>query len=215
MFVGEASGLRLEKQIEKGVTVLRAGGIVVYPTDTLYGIGVDAFCEEALERVFEAKGRPFGMPLPLLLGDTGDLHRITDSITPTLEILAERFWPGPLTLVLPAGKLLPALVTARGWTVAVRIPNHPVPRELTRQFGGPITGTSANRSGKENPTDIDVVRREIGPYVDLVIDGGPNPKGQASTVLDICGPVPRILREGLISEADILQTCSNISTSHL
>jgi L-threonylcarbamoyladenylate synthase len=211
VFVAETLGPSLGEQIEKGVTILRRGGIVVYPTDTLYGMGVDAFCEEALECVFAAKGRPLGMPLPLLLGSISELQLVTDKITPTLEALAERFWPGPLTLVLAAGKSVPSLVTARGWTVAIRIPNHPVALELVRRFGGPITGTSANRSGSANPSNIDVARREIGPYVDLVIDGGPIPKGQASTILDISGPVPRILREGLISEADIQRACPNLS----
>ena len=207
----EALDRRLEDQIEEGVALLRRGGIVAYPTDTLYGLGVDAFCEEAVERVFIVKGRPQGMPLPLLLGDARELHRVTDTRTPMLETLAKQFWPGPLTLVVPAGALVPALVTARGWTVAVRVPDHPIARELARRLGGPITGTSANRSGGPDPHTADAVRRQIGRHVDRVIQGGPAPVGRASTVLDITGPVPRLLREGAISEAAILEACSNLT----
>jgi L-threonylcarbamoyladenylate synthase len=163
-----------------------------------------------VERLFAVKGRPHGMPLPLLLGDAQELLRVTDTLTPILAALAEQFWPGPLTLVVPAGALVPALVTARGWTVAVRVPDHPVARDLARRLGGPITGTSANRSGGPDPHTADAVRRQIGRHIDLVIQGGPAPQGRASTVLDITGPAPRLLREGAVPEAAILEACSNL-----
>ena len=200
----------LERQIEFGVALLRQGGIVAFPTDTLYGLGADAFNESAVERVFEAKGRPHGMPLPLLLPDGDWLSVIASEVSPLAQILADRFWPGPLTLVLPAGPRVPALVTARGWTVAARVPDHAVPRELARRLGSPIIGTSANRSGGPDPRSPEEVRRFLGDAVDLIIQGGPAPTGQASTVVDITSVVPRLLRAGALPISAIQELCGTI-----
>ena len=189
--------------IESAVEVLRHGGLVAYPTDTLYGLGSDALNEAAVERVFEAKGRPQGMPLPLLIGEQEQLSMIADVLSETAWKLAEAFWPGGLTLVVPVGPQVPALVTARGWKVAVRLPDHPLPRELARRLGGPITGTSANRSGGPEPTTAEEVRRQLGNAVDMVLEGGPTPTGRSSTVLDITGEQPRVLRRGTVSVEDI------------
>ena len=189
--------------IGTAVDILRRGGLVSYPTDTLYGLGADALNEAAVERVFEAKGRPQGMPLPLLIGDQEQLSMVVATVPEAAWKLAEAFWPGGLTLVLPVGPGVPALVTARGWKVAVRLPDHPIPRELARQLGRPITGTSANRSGGPEPTTAEEVREQLGNAVDLVLEGGPSPKGRSSTIVDITGEHPRVLRQGAVSIEDI------------
>ena len=185
--------------IESAVAMLRNGGLVAYPTDTLYGLGADALNEAAVERVFEAKGRPQGMPLPLLIGEQDQLSMVAETVPEAAWKFAEAFWPGGLTLVLPVGSDVPALVTARGWKVAVRLPDHPIPRELARQLGRPITGTSANRSGGPESTTANEVRRQLGEAVDIVLEGGPAPTGRSSTVLDMTGDQPRVLRQGAVS----------------
>ena len=190
-------------EIAAAVDVLRAGGLVAYPTDTLYGLGADALNEAAVERVFEAKGRPQGMPLPLLISDAGQLSMVAASVPEAALVLAEAFWPGGLTLVLPVSEAVPPLVTARGWKVAVRLPDHPVPRALAEGLGRPITGTSANRSGGPVPRTAAGVREALGGAVDVVLDAGPSPAGRSSTVLDVTTEQPRILRLGTVSQGEI------------
>ena len=185
--------------LESAVAVLRRGGLAAYPTDTLYGLGADALNEAAVERVFEAKGRPQGMPLPLLIGEREQLSMVVEAVPEAAWRFAEVFWPGGLTLVLPVGPDVPALITARGWKVAIRLPDHSIPRELARQLGRPITGTSANRSGGPEPTTADEVRRQLGEAVDIVLEGGPKPAGRSSTVVDMTGELPRVLRQGSVS----------------
>ena len=191
--------LPLAEQIARGADILREGGVVAYPTDTLYGLGADITQPAAVERVFEIKERPGGMPLPVLLSGPESLSQVCDDVPPLAWTLAHRFWPGPLTLVVPRASSVPAIIAARGWTVAVRVPDHPVPRELSRLLGAPITGTSANLSGGPSPHTAEEVRRQLGDRVDLIIEGGPSPDGRASTVLDITQSPPRILRLGAVS----------------
>ena len=197
----------LERQIALAVDLLREGGVVAYPTDTLYGLGADAFNEAAVERVFVIKGRPHGMPLPLLLADADALAQVASEVPPLARVLAERFWPGALTLVIPRSAKVPELVSGRGWKVGVRVPDHPVPRELARRLGAPITGTSANKSGGPDPRTAADVRSQLGEMVDLVIEGGGLPAGQPSTVLDLTGPSPRIVRAGAISKEALEAAC--------
>ena len=189
--------------IEAALAILRSGGLVAYPTDTLYGLGADALNEPAVERVFEAKGRPQGMPLPILIGEQEQLSSVVETVPDAAWKFAEAFWPGGLTLVLPVGPNVPALVTARGWKVAVRLPDHPIPRELALQLGKPITGTSANRSGEAEATSVDEVRNQLGDAVDMILEGGPAPTGRSSTVVDITGEHPRVLRQGTVSIEDL------------
>ncbi len=199
---------RRHDPLAQAVDVLRRGGLVAYPTDTLYGLGADALNEAAVERVFEAKGRPEGMALPVVIGDIEQLAGVADPVPALAWRLAERFWPGALTLVVPRSPRIPALVGSRGWKVGVRLPDHPVPRELARRIGGPITGTSANRTGGPDPRAAADVRAQLGDRVDLVLEeGGSPPRGHASTVLDITGPVPRVLRLGAISASALEQVC--------
>ena len=185
--------------LTSAVEVLRRGGIVAYPTDTLFGLGVDALNEAAVERIFEVKGRPQGMPLPLIIGESEQLEMVADTVTECAWKFASAFWPGGLTLVVPVGTNVPALVTARGWKVAVRLPDHPIPRELARQLGRPITGTSANRSGGPDPSTAESVQNQFHNTIDMILRGGSAPAGRSSTVLDITGNQPKVLRHGAVS----------------
>lgn len=200
----------LNSLIDRAVDILHGGGVVAYPTDTLYGLGAHALTERAVERVFRIKGRPAAQPIPLLLADARDMQRVARDIPPVAWELARRFWPGGLTLVLAAASTVPRQVTAGGDTVAVRVPAHPVPRELARRLGAPITGTSANRSGAPGPVTAEEVTATLGCQVDLIIDTGPCSGGLASTVLDLTGDVPRVLRQGPVSMDDLRQVCGRV-----
>lgn len=197
----------IERQIAQAVEILCRGRVVAYPTDTLYGLGADAFNELAVERVFIIKGRPHGMPLPLLLADPGDLSQVASQVPPLAHVLAKTFWPGALTLIVPRSPKVSELVSGRGWKVGVRVPDHLVPRELARRLGAPITGTSANKTGGPDPKTATEVRRQLGDEVDLVIDDGSTPAGQPSTVLDLTGPLPRIVRQGAITKEALETAC--------
>ena len=196
--------------IAAGVAVLRDGGIVAYPTDTVYGLGADIECLAAVRRIIELKGRSIDMGLPLLLSDTEDLERVGTGLGETVWLLARRFWPGPLTLVVQRTKLVPDIVTGGRDTVAVRVPDHPVPRALAHSLGRPITGTSANVSGRSPKATAEQVRQQLGAAVDMIIEGGPHPGGQESTILDVSGAAPRILRRGAVSEGVIQEYLAGI-----
>ncbi len=200
----------LEYQVERAVALLRSGGVVVFPTDTLYGLGAHVLQERAVERVFRIKGRRENLALPLLLPEVAELRRVAVDIPPLGWCLAHRFWPGALTLVVRRAPVVPLRVTGGKETVAVRLPSHPVPRELARRLGAPITGTSANLSGTPSPTTAEAVRAALGDQVDLIIDGGPCHDGVPSTVLDLTGEVPRILRQGPVSMAALQQVCGQV-----
>ena len=193
--------------LAEAVAILRRGGVIAFPTDTLYGLGADALNEAAVEQVFVVKGRPQGMPLPVLIADLDQISRVADPVPPLARTLAERFWPGALTLVVPRAAWVPALVGSRGWKVGVRLPDHPVPRQLARLLGGPIIGTSANRSGGPDPLTAEDVARQLGADVPCILRDGPPPGGRASTVLDITGPRPRVLRQGSISLDELTDAC--------
>ncbi|MFQ5934127.1 MAG: L-threonylcarbamoyladenylate synthase [Dehalococcoidia bacterium] len=193
--------------IQHAVELLRQGRLVAYPTDTLYGLGAHAFIEEAVERVYEVKGREEDKPMPLLLGSIEDLRLVAEKIPEMAVALATRFWPGALTLVLYSLPSVPTKVTGGGNTVAVRVPNHPVPRELVRRLGAPITGTSANRSGGPSPVTAGDVREQLANLVDLIIDGGTCPSSQPSTVVDVAGDRPVLVREGVVSREEVEEVC--------
>jgi L-threonylcarbamoyladenylate synthase len=191
------------KQIERGAEIIRKGGLVAFPTDTLYGLGAGAHIESAVERIFQVKQRSREMALPLLLADTSQVPEVAKDLPEYAWRLIERFLPGGLTLVARRTQKVKDIVTAGGDTVAFRIPDHPVPRALIRGSGMPVVGTSANVSGQPNPLTYEEVCRQIGDKVDLVIDGGPPPFGKESTVVDVTGDVPVILRPGAISKAQL------------
>ena len=185
------------------VEVLRNGGVAAIPTDTVYGLAAHGLDAAAVARVFEVKGRPTRMALPLLLADSTDLSRCCVDVPDSALSLADAFWPGSLTLVLPRSDAVPDAVSAGGPTVAVRVPDHPVPREIARRLGSPITGTSANRSGLPPATTAAEVRDQIGDRVDYVLDGGAVHSGVPSTVLDLTRPEPVIVRLGAVAQGAV------------
>ena len=189
---------QIDKDIQEAVKLLKTGGVVVFPTDTLYGLGADVFSVSALERVFSIKGRPLGLALPVLVNCWEQVNLVARFIEAGAK-LAERFWPGPLTLVLPKRDHLPGLVTGGKNTVAVRMPDHRVPLALSRDLGGPITGTSANLSGAPDLLTLETLQAQLGEQVDYIIRTGPAPNGTASTVVDVTEETPRLVRPGAIS----------------
>jgi L-threonylcarbamoyladenylate synthase len=189
--------------VARAAAVLRRGGLVAFPTETVYGLGASALDAAAVARVFAAKGRPSNNPLIVHLADPADAARVCATWPDAAARLAERFWPGPLTLVLPKRPDLPDAVTAGGPTVAVRVPAHAVARALIAAAGVPVAAPSANRSGYLSPTRAEHVLAGLDGRIDLVLDAGPVPGGIESTVLDLTGDPPRLLRPGLVSPAEI------------
>lgn len=185
--------------IERAANVLREGEIVVFPTETVYGLGAGAFQPAALERIFAAKGRPFSDPLIVHIADSFDLEQLTTSIPEQAKRLAQTFWPGPLTLILPKGPRVPHLVTAGLETVAIRMPRHHVALALIRALGSPIAAPSANRFMHVSPTTAQHAYADLAGRIPLVLDAGPCDIGVESTVLDLCSETPRILRPGGVS----------------
>jgi len=202
--------LAVQEQVERGVSILKQGGLVAFPTDTVYGLGAGANLCRAVERVYRVKGRPPNMALPLLLADVAQIRDVARPVPPLAWLLADNFLPGALTLVLPRSGSVPDIVTAGGQTVAVRIPAHPVPVALARGLGTPIVGTSANLSGQPSALTAAEVCAQFGERVDLVIDGGRCPGGRESTIVDITGETPLLLREGAISGEELARVCGNI-----
>lgn len=195
--------LSLSAQVDIAVSHLSRGGVVAIPTDTLYGLAASAVDPEAVARVFGIKGRPGGMAMPVLLADPQDLDLYATDLSEVARELANRFWPGPLSLVLKRSEAMPDAATAGRDTVALRVPDHPVPRAIARRLGAPITGTSANPSGQPAATTAAKVREQLGNAVDLVVDAGESPIGESSTILDVTGPSLVALRVGAVSVADI------------
>jgi L-threonylcarbamoyladenylate synthase len=180
---------------------LKRGGLVAFPTDTVYGVGALAFDALAVESIYAAKDRPVEKAIPILIGGPEDLDKVTMEIPPIAAKLAARFWPGPLTLVLPKHPDLPSVVSASP-TVGVRVPDHPVARALLRA-AGPMAVTSANISGQESPRTAREVSRQLNGRIPLILDGGETPGGVPSTVVNCLGTEPVILREGPVTLKDI------------
>ena len=192
-------------ELEEAVRSLNSGGVVVFPTDTLYGLGADVFSLAALQRIFSIKGRRADLALPVLVAGLDQVEAVAQPMSAEAQRLAERFWPGPLTLVMRRSSDLPGLVTGGADTVAVRMPGHPVPLELARRLGRPITGTSANRSGQPDLLDLSALENQLGNLVDHIIQTGPVPAGTASTIVNVTGDTPQLLRGGAISLEEILE----------
>jgi L-threonylcarbamoyladenylate synthase len=163
-----------------------------------------------VERVYRVKKRPSSKALPLLLADKSQIGEVAQPVSRVAWLLAEKFLPGALTIVLPKSKSVPDIVTGKNKTVAVRVPAHPIPIALAQGLGTPITGTSANLSGKPSALTADDVRAQLGNTVDLIIDGGRCPGGKESTIVDLTGETPVILREGAISREELKQVCPSI-----
>jgi L-threonylcarbamoyladenylate synthase len=187
--------------MERAARVLQRGGLVAFPTDTVYGLGADASQPEAVLRLYGAKGRPLSKAIPLLLAKAADVYLVADPVGPLAERLSATFWPGPLTLVLQANATVPPEVTAGGGSVALRVPDHPVTRALIAALGAPLAASSANLSGHLSPVTAEDVQAQLEGRVNLILDGGRCPGGTPSTVLDLTTDPPVILRPGPVSRA--------------
>lgn len=187
--------------ILRALELLKRGGLVAFPTDTVYGVGALAFDADAVESIYSAKDRPVEKAIPILIGGPEDLDKVTTDIPPIAARLAARFWPGPVTLVLPKHPNLPDVVSATP-TVGVRVPDHPIARALLRA-AGPMAVTSANISGESSPKTADEVSRQLNGRIPLILDGGETPGGVPSTVVNCLGTEPVILREGPVTLEDI------------
>jgi len=188
-----------KKIIQKAAEVLKKGGLVAFPTETVYGLGANAMDIHAVRKIFKAKGRPSDNPLIVHIADTKELGLVARDIPSVARKLMKAFWPGPLTLVLKKKKTVPSLVTAGGKTVAVRIPKHPVALALIKAAGCPIAAPSANIAGKPSPTDARHVAADFGSIIDMILDGGKTFIGLESTVVDATRTKVSILRSGCIT----------------
>jgi L-threonylcarbamoyladenylate synthase len=191
--------------LARAADVLLAGGLVAFPTDTFYGLAADPRQENAVERVFRAKGRSSLLALPLIAADISQVHAAATRISVLTLRLAERFWPGPLTLVADASPSIVAAVHGGTGTIAVRVPDHPAARQFAGYVGFPIISTSANRSGDPAVGTADAVVAGIGDLLDLVLDGGSTPGAAPSTIVDARGPLAVLIRAGAVPFSLILE----------
>jgi L-threonylcarbamoyladenylate synthase len=196
--------------IARAKEVIRSGGVVCFPTRCLYGLGADALDSAAVERVFEIKQRPADMPLLVLIGRSAQLADLAERVPPMAQLLMDRFWPGRLTLVMDARPVIPARLTAGTSKIGIRLAAHPVARAMVEALDRPITGTSANLSGASGCRQIADLDPQISRQVDLILDGGPLKGGVGSTVVDVTGENPVVIREGEISKPDILAAIKSI-----
>ena len=200
--------------IEAAAATLRDGGLVGFPTETVYGLGGDATNAEAVAAIFDAKSRPRFDPIIVHLANTTQLETVTPGLPPLVESLARAFWPGPLTLVLPRSESIPAIVSAGLPTVGVRVPDHPIARRLIEAAGCPVAAPSANRFGCISPTTAEHVRSQFGDRIEMVLDGGPCRVGVESSVVDLTGPVPRLLRPGGVTLEQLQEVVGSVEVHH-
>jgi len=194
--------------LNRAVAILQAGGVIAFPTETYYGLGVDPFNPLALNQLFSLKQRDISKPILTLVDDRNSLFSLVREIPLLYEKLMEEFWPGPLTLIFPAKVNLPNLLTAGTSTIGVRQSSHPFARQLLRAFGSPITATSANVSGHAAAIDAYGVKAQFGNSIDLVFDGGRTRGAGASTIVGLAGGSLKLIREGIIPFEDILRVSS-------
>jgi L-threonylcarbamoyladenylate synthase len=195
------------ENIKRAARILRSGGLVAFPTETVYGLGANALDPDAVRKIFAAKGRPQDNPLILHISNAPDARRYA-VVTPLADALMRRFWPGPLTIVLEALDVVPDITRACLATVALRMPSNDAALALIAETSLPIAGPSANRSGRPSPTTAQAVRDDLGGAVDMIIDGGPASIGVESTVVDATGTSPAILRPGGVTREMLRQVAS-------
>jgi len=189
--------------IKKAAEIINRGGLVVFPTETVYGIGADALNDEAVDKIFKAKGRPQDNPLIVHIADFNQLYDLALEVPEKAELLAERFWPGPLTMILYKKEILSDKITAGLNTAAIRLPVNEIALALIKESNKPIAAPSANTSGRPSPTEASHVIEDLMGKVDMIIDGGSTYIGLESTVVDMTGSVPMILRPGGVTAEDI------------
>lgn len=189
-----------EEAIRQAGGIIRAGGLVAFPTETVYGLGGDALNKESSRKIYEAKGRPSDNPLIVHICRFSDMEKIVERVPQAARDLAEAFWPGPLTMILPKSDVVPYETTGGLDTVAVRFPSHPAARMFIEAAGGYVAAPSANRSGRPSPTTANYVAEDMDGRIDMIIDGGEVGIGLESTIVDLTGEVPMILRPGYITQ---------------
>lgn len=202
----------MNSEVQRAAELLRAGRLVAFPTETVYGLGANALDETAVRRIFDAKGRPHSSPLIVHIANIAMGQELARAWPPHAELLARRFWPGPLTLILPKRPHVPDLVTASLPSVGLRIPAHPLAQALLEAAQIPIAAPSANRFTELSPTTAEHVREGLGSRIDMILDGGPCSVGIESTVLSLVADIPRILRPGMISQTQIEQVIGHVET---
>ena len=187
-----------ESVIAEASSILGAGGVVAYPTETFYGLGADGQIEDAIKRIFVIKGRSFKNPISVIIGNAKDVRGLVEEMPQFALYLMEQFWPGALTIIFKASPDVSALLTAGTGKIGIRLSSHPVATALDNELGHPVTATSANLSGKLECTSADEVIQGIGSQIDAVMDGGKTPGGSGSTIIDVTTDPPVIVREGII-----------------
>ncbi len=201
-----------QTEIEHAVEALRTGDLVVFPTETVYGLGANAADPAAVRKIFEVKGRPADHPVIVHLDDPRYLHRWVSNLPPVAEQLAAKFWPGPLTLILPKAETVNDIVTGGQDSIGIRVPSHPMALQLLKAFGGGIAAPSANRYGRLSPTKPEHVRDELGDAIKVILDGGDSPIGLESTIVSCLENKARLLRPGFITRS---QLESAVGTLHV
>ena len=189
-----------EEQIRQAGDILKAGGLVAFPTETVYGLGGDALTPDSSKKIYAAKGRPSDNPLIVHICRWEDIYRIAEPVTEEAKRLAEAFWPGPLTMILQKKDTVPKETTGGLDTVAIRFPSHPVARRLIEAAGGFVAAPSANASGRPSPTMAEYVAEDMNGRIDMILDGGAVGIGLESTIVDVSGPEPIILRPGYVTQ---------------
>lgn len=201
-----------EPALREAGHVVRAGGVIAFPTETFYGLGACPFDARAVQRIFDLKGRALrAAPILVLVRSRADLEAFVSEITPTAERLMEAYWPGPLTLVFRASGSVPSVLTAGTGTVGVRLSAYADVQRVLAAVGGPLTGTSANRSGHPPPATAEDADRALGMDVDMIVNGGATPGGLPSTVVDTTVTPPRLVREGRIPKALLLSIIDSLA----
>jgi L-threonylcarbamoyladenylate synthase len=200
-----------QSEINEAVEALRAGDLVVFPTETVYGLGANAADPAAVRKIFEVKGRPPDHPVIVHLDNRRYLHRWVAEVPPIAEQLAAKFWPGPLTLILPKAENVNAIVTGGQTSIGIRVPSHPMAQQLLTAFGGGIAAPSANRYGRLSPTKPEHVRDEFGDLVKVVLDGGESQIGLESTIVSCLDNVAMLLRPGYITHSQLEQTIGRVA----
>jgi L-threonylcarbamoyladenylate synthase len=192
-----------EKILNRAVEILAGGGILAYPTETFYGLGVDSTNEKAINKIFTVKGRDFKNPISLIIRQKADAYSLVQEVPDTAEKLMSGFWPGALTIVFSASDKVSPLLTAQTGKIGLRVSSHPIAGKITEKIKRPLTATSANQSGMPECSSAPEVINQIGDRVDAIIDGGQTRGGKASTIIDVTCDPPIILREGTISREAI------------
>jgi L-threonylcarbamoyladenylate synthase len=203
MTVIKVTELPLKRILHKAIEILLSGGIVAYPTETFYALGVKFDMEESLKKLYTIKQRPLEKAMPLIIGHRELLSTIASAVNRSAMSIMDRFWPGPLTLIFPALVKLSDYITAGTHTVAVRIPGESFALQLSKTAQFPLTATSANISGRPPARDAETVTKYFNDTIDLIIDGGKTPGGLPSTIVDVTGETVRILREGVIKKENM------------